>query len=146
MCLPMLRPIFTQSCGKETPCGKSPSHTRVGLQALLDRVTVFAGLRTTLKFNVRQILGTPLRLTYHSQFIRQPLARWFTPHAMDHLSVAKYASISNSETSAARGSAGSLRTPRNKSTVTSQPLLGKQLHKTSQTPSRHIQILSLSVF
>ena len=75
MCLPMLRPRFTQSCGKETPCGKSPSHTRVGLQALLDRVTVFAGLRTTLKFNVRQILGTSLLLTYHSQFIRQPLAR-----------------------------------------------------------------------
>ena len=78
MCLPMLHPIFTQSCGKETPCGKSPSHTRVGLQALLDRVTVFAGLRTTLNFNVRQIFGTPLRLTYHSQFIRHPLARWFT--------------------------------------------------------------------
>ena len=44
MCLFMLRPIFTQSCGKEPPCGKSPSHTRVGSQALLDRVTVFAGL------------------------------------------------------------------------------------------------------
>ena len=38
MCLPMLRPIYTQSCGKETPCGKSPSHTRVGSQALLDRL------------------------------------------------------------------------------------------------------------
>ena len=34
----MLRPIYTQSCGKETPCGKSPSHTRVGLQALVDRL------------------------------------------------------------------------------------------------------------
>ena len=111
MCLPMLHPIFTQSCGEETPCGKSPSHTRVGLQALLDRVTVFAGLRTTLKFNVRQILGTPLRLTYHSQLIRPPLARWFTPNAMEHLSVAKYASISNFETSAARGNAGSLTIP-----------------------------------
>ena len=38
MCLLMLRPIYTQSCGKETPCGKSPSHTRVGPQALLDRL------------------------------------------------------------------------------------------------------------
>ena len=36
--LPMMRPIYTQSCGKETPCGKSPSPTRVGLQALLDRL------------------------------------------------------------------------------------------------------------
>ena len=41
MCLPMLRPIYTQSCGKETPCGKSPSHTRVGSQALLDRLHGF---------------------------------------------------------------------------------------------------------
>ena len=42
MCLLMLRPIYTQSCGKETPCGKSPSHTRIGSQALLDRL-VFRG-------------------------------------------------------------------------------------------------------
>ena len=38
ICLPMLRPIYTQSCGKETPCGKSSSHTRVGPQALPDRL------------------------------------------------------------------------------------------------------------
>ena len=42
MCLLKLRPIYTQSCGKETPCGKSPSDTRIGSQALLDRL-VFRG-------------------------------------------------------------------------------------------------------
>ena len=41
VCLSMLRPMNTQSCGKETPCGKSPSHTRVGSQALLDRLYGF---------------------------------------------------------------------------------------------------------
>ena len=35
MCLPMLRPIFTQSCGKETPCGKCPSHTSLGYRRCL---------------------------------------------------------------------------------------------------------------
>ena len=44
----MLRPMYTQSCGKETPCGKSPSHSRVGSQALLDRL-VFCGAANDLK-------------------------------------------------------------------------------------------------
>ena len=55
MCLPMLRPLYTQSGGKETPCGKSPSHTRVGAFAFagisLSPAAVTgssAGLRTTL--------------------------------------------------------------------------------------------------
>ena len=43
MCLSMLRPMNTQSCGRETPCGKSPCHTRVGPQSRFS-----AELRTTL--------------------------------------------------------------------------------------------------
>ena len=43
MCLSMLHPMNTQSCGRETPCGKSPCHTRVGPQSRFS-----AELRTTL--------------------------------------------------------------------------------------------------
>ena len=43
MCLSMLRFMNTQSCGRETPCGKSPCHTRVGPQSRFS-----AELRTTL--------------------------------------------------------------------------------------------------
>ena len=70
MCLPMLHPIFTQSCGKETLCGESPSHTRVGLQALLDRVTVFAGLANDLEIqratNSRNSTSANLPQSIHS--------------------------------------------------------------------------------
>ena len=77
----------------------------------------FAGLRTTLKFNARQIPGTPLRrYTYHSQFIRHTCALVDT-ECHGSPSVAKHASMSNSETSPVRVSAGSLRTGKNKSTV-----------------------------
>ena len=47
--------------------------------------TVQKFMRRGPKFIARQILGTPLRrYTYHSQSIRQPPARWFTPNVMDH--------------------------------------------------------------
>ena len=84
MCLPMLRPIYTQSCGKETPCGKSPSHTRVGPQALLDRVTVFRQAANDLEIQrARNSWNTAFAV--HLQSIHSPaIARWLTPNVMDH--------------------------------------------------------------
>ena len=107
----------------------------------------FAGLRTTLKFNARQIPGTPLRrYTYHSQFIRHTCALVDT-ECHGSPSVAKHASISNSETSPAREECRitqEIQEQVNRGHRSRPP--GRQIHKTSQTPSRYIQILSLSVF
>ena len=85
MCLPMLRPIYTQSCGKETPCGKSPSHTRVGPQALLDRVTVFRRAANDLEIQRARNSWNTAFAVHLPQSIHPPaIARWLTPNVMDH--------------------------------------------------------------
>ena len=85
MCLPMLRPIYTQSCGKETPCGKSPSHTRVGPQALLDRVTVFRRAANDLEIQRARNSWNTASAVHLPQSIHPPaIARWLTPNVMDH--------------------------------------------------------------
>ena len=118
MCLPMLRPIYTQSCGKETPCGKSPSHTRVGPQALLDRVTVFRRAANNLEIQRATNSWNTASAVHLPQSIHPPATcALVDTECHGTPSVAKHASISNSETSPARGSAGSLRTFKNKSTV-----------------------------
>ena len=62
----MLRLIYTQSCGKETPCGKSLSRTRVEPQALPDRFYgLFAGLRTTMR--CLQLLAGKQRIQFALQ-------------------------------------------------------------------------------
>ena len=117
MCLPMLRPITLSRAAKRPLAASLLATLALGHRRCLIVSRSFAGLRTTLKFNARQIPGTPFRrYTYHSQFIRHTCAL-VDIECHGSPSVAKHASMSNSETSPARGSAGSLRTFKNKSTV-----------------------------
>ena len=125
MRLPRLRPIYTQSCFKETPSGKSPSHTRVGPQALLDRVTVFRGAANDLEIRRATNFASAAHLP---QSIHPPATcALVDTECHGSPSVAKHASISNSETSPARRSEGSLRTVRNKSTVDTAAALLKAI-------------------
>ena len=132
--------LYTLSRAAKRPLAASLLATlALGHRRCLNVSRSFAGLRTTLKFNARQISGTPLRrYTYHSQFIRQPLARWLTPNVMDHRvwpctqasQILKLLRLGGVQDHSGHSGTSQPWTP--------QPPPGRQLHKTSQTPSRKI--------
>ena len=110
--------LYTLSSAAKKPLAASLLATlALGHRRCLTVSRSFAGLRTILKFNAREILGIPLLWYFTTVNSSASHCALVDTECHGSPSVAKHASISNSETSPARGSAGSLRTFKNKSTV-----------------------------